>query len=295
MTRWPNTFIVGAAKSGTTSLHTYLGQHPQAFMSPVKEPHFFSGFSQQLGGYDIDQKQRYREYLGLFEGTEGFPVVGESSPSYLFDPYAPREIHETVPDARIVVLLRNPVERAFSHYMMDVRNGVQNLTFYEALLQDWNTESRGWWTSSLYIDLGLYATQLSRYLNYFEREQIGVFLFSELQANPSKLAKEVVTFLGLSPGPLDELDQSHAYNPYIDPRTEWAWKLLRFRPLHLALRSAIPRKARWWLWNNVLLKPGTKPEPDHRALQFLKNLYAPQIASLESMLGRSLPELRAGW
>jgi Sulfotransferase family len=110
----PNFFVVGAAKSGTTSIYRYLRQHPDVYMPIVKELHWFSRLepNPRQGFHPITSEE---EYLSLFEGWRGERAIGEASPSYLWDPKAPERIQRSVPSAKILILLREPVDRAFSH------------------------------------------------------------------------------------------------------------------------------------------------------------------------------------
>src|SRR5215469_4673603 len=142
---WPSFFIIGAANSGTTSLYGWLKQHPEIFMPALKEPHYFS---QIRPSYEQRYLRTYvtdsRAYLKLFCRGACSRAIGEASPSYLFDREAPLRIRSVVPHAKIIVLLRDPLERAQSHYLMDVREGVQERTFDEAVKDDWNRKRKGW-------------------------------------------------------------------------------------------------------------------------------------------------------
>ena len=113
---WPNFFIVGAPRSGTTFLYHYLNQISGIFMCPVKEPNYFAA--------SINPKRKLikpirskEKYLKLFENVENETAIGEASPTYLWDPQAPKLIHEKIPNAKFIFILRNPIERAFSHYL----------------------------------------------------------------------------------------------------------------------------------------------------------------------------------
>ena len=110
METWPNFFIVGAPKSGTTSLYEYLKQIPQVYMSPVKEPHYFSK-SIVPDNHFLKPIRDKKKYLNLFEGAKNEIAIGEASPTYLADPEAPKLIHELVPNAHIIIILRDPIER----------------------------------------------------------------------------------------------------------------------------------------------------------------------------------------
>jgi len=139
---WPNFFIVGAPRAGTTSLYFYLKQVPEVYLSPVKEPNYFSIRVIPADHYLLPIRNK-SNYLRLFEGVKDEIVIGEASPSYLEDPEAPKLIHQVVPHAKIIILLRDPVERAFSHYLMMVSQGYEKLSFREAIEQILSKKSRG--------------------------------------------------------------------------------------------------------------------------------------------------------
>ncbi len=120
----PNFLIVGAMKCGTTALYYYLEQHPQIFMSPVKEPNFFcfEGREGLDSGNSITDIAAYR---GLFRGVSSERAIGEASHCYLYEPRAVERIKHYTPDARLIAILRSPIERAYSHFLHAVRNGTE--------------------------------------------------------------------------------------------------------------------------------------------------------------------------
>ena len=113
---WPNFFIVGAQKAATSSLYQYLKEIPGVYMSPIKEPFYFAPHTVQDDASDLIRDKK--EYLRLFEKARGYIAVGEATPIYLWDPDSPKLIHQTVPHARIIMILRDPIERAYSNYLM---------------------------------------------------------------------------------------------------------------------------------------------------------------------------------
>src|SRR5205807_6443730 len=119
------------------------------------------------------------EYLRLFSKSNGRRIIGDASPSYLWHPEVPRRINEVAPDAKIAIILRDPVERAYSHYLMDYREGAQSRPFYSALLEDMHRPKKGWGVSYLYYELGLYAQQVRRYLETFTPERVKILLFED--------------------------------------------------------------------------------------------------------------------
>src|SRR5918992_1601997 len=135
---WPNFFIVGAQKAATTSLYHYLKNIPGVYMSKVKEPSYFApNYVRPDPGRFLRDK---KEYLRLFKNARGYIAVGEASPSYLWDPDAPKLIHQTVPHARIIMILRDPIERAYSRYLMKKKyRGGMKSSFYDEIIRDYES------------------------------------------------------------------------------------------------------------------------------------------------------------
>jgi hypothetical protein len=295
-TNWPNFFIVGAAKCGTSSLHEYLSRHPQIFMSSRKEPHFFSQVS-----YTRESEHFLRpavgeaEYAALFEGAGRFDAVGESSTSYLWDERTPQRIRERVPEARIIILLRDPIERAYSHYLADVRYDRVRLPFYEALLEDAAREKKVWGVSRLYVEMGRYASQVGRYLEAFTPERVRVYMSDDLRRDPEPVLRDVASFLGVDPGAMDGVEEIRDRNVFAVPRNTITRRLAGNRLVRRAAVDLIPRRLGRFVYRNVLTRRAEKPEPDPKAVEYLAAAYEGEIEELERLLGRDLPSLRKGW
>ena len=129
----PNFLIIGAMKSGTTALYYYLEQHPDIYMSPVKEPNFFSSHKQENAADTVTEFGIYRQ---LFSGGSGKKAIGEASHSYLYEPGAAAEIRRYIPEAKLIAILRNPIERAYSHFLHMVRSGTEPLDDFARALQE---------------------------------------------------------------------------------------------------------------------------------------------------------------
>lgn len=293
-TPYPNLFIIGAAKAGTTSLYEYLNAHSQVFMSPVKEPHYFSRVAQRAEtasyGTWIHSEE---EYLALFKGAAGYPIVGEASTSYLWAAQTPENILAKSPRARIIVLLRDPVARAYSHYLMDVRANRQSLPFYEALREDFDRPRKGWHISNLYVELGLYHQQLMRYQESFEPDRLLILLFDALRDEPQATLKRAAQFLDIDGDEFETLAPV-VHNPYLAP-TGSLQKFQASSSLTRMIRTLLPLNLRASLRNRFLMRPAEKPVMDERAVAFLKEIYEPEMAALEEMLGYELPALRQSW
>jgi len=297
---WPNFFIVGAAKCGTTSLWAHLKKHPQVFFPEMKEPHFF-----MTRGPRPENAHKFehlhcvgnqQKYLGLYEQAESYPAIGDASITYLWDENAPKKIHEVAPHARIVIMLRDPVVRAHSHYLMNLRLGAESLsTFAEALRADLATEDNGFWGGRLYVGLGLYYEQVRRYIETFGSDQVLILLFDDLTRQPKETLARVTQHLGIDPLELDEAEVSEAHNVYKMPRFAGAYRFAT-RVIAPDLRKRLlPESVKKWLQSGSLLYNTSKPPLDPESRRLLQGIFDPDIAKLEQLLGRKLPELRKSW
>jgi Sulfotransferase domain len=293
---WPNFFLVGAAKAGTTSAFAYLSQHPQVFFPCVKEPHFFAQIHpSNEQRYFVQAVNDRANYLRLFRGAGGFRVVGDASPSYLWHPDVPRRIRERVPEAKIAIILRDPVERAHSHYLMDYREGVQDLNFYDALVEDMNRRETGWGISSLYFELGQYAQQVKRYLETFQRRQIKVLFYEDFRRDVKGALLELARFLELDTVAIERIDTSKAHNSYAEPRSQMMRRVAGAKLSRILGRALMPRKAGEFIFEKFFLRRACKPALDPRARDLLRTLYGPDVTELEKTLGCRLAQLRCSW
>lgn len=194
----PNFFIAGAAKAGTTSLWMYLKQHPEIFMPVDKEPSFFC---------DIYGYNNYNQYLQLFKDAAKYKAIGEASHAYLTSPESASWIHREIPYAKIIIVLRNPVERAYSLYRWMVNHGYEWIYPFEKAL-DAESERKSdlsfrrrnpqYFYNYMYFESGLYFEQISRYYKEFPSEQIKVILLDDLKQKPIETTQSIYTFLNVS-------------------------------------------------------------------------------------------------
>lgn len=199
----PNFFIIGAPKAGSTALYDTLSQHPQIYMSPVKEPLFFAceGEPPLLAGPLVTLLRRRAiwqpaQYLALFEGVKEERAIGEASVIYLRSPQAAARIQHNIPCAKLVAVLRHPAERAHSHFWFSVKIGAEPArSFEEALEQEARGERDGWFSGLHHRENGFYHRQLAAYYALFPREQIKVYLYEEWQTNPRALLRDLFQFL----------------------------------------------------------------------------------------------------
>lgn len=197
----PNFLLIGAPKSGTTSLYEYLRQHPQVFMSEMKEPNFFAFEGESLSfrgsGAEINKASitQLEKYKTLFYRAN-HKVVGEASTLYLYIPKASERIKYYIPEVKLIAVLRNPVDRAYSSFLHLIRQGREPIKDFEkALLVEEERIKNNWIFLSRYKDVGLYYSQLKRYYDKFDSAQIKVFLYDDLKNDCVGLMKEVYDFL----------------------------------------------------------------------------------------------------
>jgi len=297
MSALPNFLIVGAAKCGTSSLYYYLKQHPDIFMSPVKEPYFFSNRSANPGrgpGDDLIAKigvKSFDDYCRLFKKSIGKKAVGEASVDtlFLFERTIPA-IQRYLGDPRIVIILRDPVNRAYSAYNFLVRDGREYLPFADALNQEEQRKRDGYGWSWRYREVGLYSRQVRAYQEHFSRVQ--VLLYDDLKVDTEALIRSVYTFLEVNPDFIP--DMSHRYNVSGIPRSSFLNALfVKPKRLHKAARTiggAILGGDRWSrLRDRIRATNLQKPLPmDHEIEQQLRWFYRDDILKLQDYIGRDL-------
>lgn len=189
-------FVVGAQKSGTTALDDYLRQHPEICMASRKEVHFFDNDYLFAGGH-----RDYSAYHSFFNPQPPQRICGETTPSYMYWLTAPMRIWEYNPEARLILILRNPIERAYSHWNMKKQLGIDPRSFWQALHSE-----QAQFRKSLprqnkqfaYIDRGFYSEQVRRLRYYFPESNMLILKYEELREQPKALLDKIWRFLGLS-------------------------------------------------------------------------------------------------
>jgi len=286
MSRWPNFFIAGAPRCGTSSLHSYLQRVPGIFMSRIKEPNFFSGSVIGDEHPMVKPIRDEKQYLQLFSLAGDAQIVGEATPFYLEDPDAPRRIHEAVPDARIIVSLRDPVERLYSHYLM-MRNNLPSMgSFMEEIqrgLATRDSRSRAVLTPST----GFYSRQVSRFQDTFGNGQFKVLILEEWRNDVSRALRQVLQFLGVDHDIRDF--SAPPQRKYGEARGPMVRYVFGNRTISRVTETLIPYGLRKLIRNAVLVKQTPKPPMPADAREFLNGYYRDDVRRLESLLCRRLP------
>ncbi|MDO8900628.1 MAG: sulfotransferase [Phenylobacterium sp.] len=191
--------IVGAQKAGTTALFDYLGEHPRLGLSDVKEVHFFDDETRDWSNPDYD------DYHAHFDLADRSRVWGEATPIYLYWKNSLERIRAYNPQVRLIVMLRDPVERAFSHWKMEYARGVETAPF------DWcvrrgrarlfEAQPWGYHREFSYVERGFYGAQISHLLSLFPAEQVCCLRAEDLEADPAAVLGQISPFLGVDPPP----------------------------------------------------------------------------------------------
>ena len=237
MRKLPEFIIIGGQKCGTSSFYKNLVKHPQVQPCYQKETHYF----------DVNYDKGIQWYQSFFPlSSQGNRITGEASPYYIFHPHVPERVHQDLPEIKLIALLRNPVDRAYSHYSRRYQRGTESLSFEEAIAEEEDRISEdlmkmmedpyyyGYSHRKFsYLSRGRYVEQLERWLQYFPRDQLHVIKSEDFFSNPSEVFHGVEEFLGITAwepelfgrhnvGRYDELDEEvrMQLNEYFKPYNE---------------------------------------------------------------------------
>lgn len=303
----PNFLVIGAPKAGTTSIHEYLREHPDVFMSPIKEPHFFcypsldSAHGEDSALNPLSEAERAEQaaklpenlawYEGLFEGAKGERAVGEVSPQYLGYPNAPKHIHRYIPNAKLIAILRDPAELAYSGYLHAVRDGRGTREEFEAAIEAVLREGYdGVIRDEIYRNLhfGFYHAHLARYHALFPSENLHVCFFDDFKNDACAVMQAMYRFLGVDNS--FQPDTGAQYNVSVVPRNVGLYRYFTSaNPLIRFGKRAAPhslRVAAMNLRNHLLARK--KPEMEPALRKKLVAIYREDTLRLQKQLQRDL-------
>ena len=277
-------FIVGAPKAGTTSLYHYLSEHPQVEMSSQKEPDYFSdkAINEQGMYYGKNRINTLDKYESLFVQKESV-VYGEASVSYLFYENVAEDIKKYNPNAKIIIMLRDPIERAFSHYLMDYRLGLISDSF-ENVLAKISKHKNAHLFYQQYIEVSKYAKQIQRYLDFFKKENILFIDYEDFKKNVSKTVDQVYNFLNISTEFVADINTKH--NTFIMPKN----KIIRLIYSFVFLRKILTFLFPTYLVKNIrvlLFKSDKKPELLKETRSLLSIIFNDDIKKMEEVLAKN--------
>ena len=307
----PNFFIAGAPKCGTTSFYDQLDRHPQIYMSPIKEPCYFASelrvenFSEELQPQLRRESETLREYLRgpmtskrfggpvtewedyllLFRNVRDETAIGEASVSYLWSQTAARNIAGRIPDAKILLLLRNPVDRAFSQYLQAVSSGLVRRSFRQQIAAGMKSAPSKFGVLNPFLEFGAYSDQVKRFLDVFPRKHILIHIYEDMRSNPARAMAETLSFLGVDAEWVPD-GSARFMEPRV-PRTIAVANILKKRGIWQQTAHLIPESLRPAL-RRAVHRPRASLTVDPADRACLQNYYREDILTLEHLLNRDL-------
>ncbi|WP_299290914.1 sulfotransferase [Nitrosopumilus sp.] len=276
---WPNFFIVGAMRAGTTSLYEYLKKSKFVYLPSIKEPNYFTSA--------VDPKQLLtkpikdeKKYLELFKNVKNEKVIGDSSPTYLWDPKSAEMIYKKIPNAKIIIILRNPIERAFSHYLMLFGRGMTKLSFEQVIKESLMVSGDNF--EGRVISGGFYFKQIKRYLDTFPKNQNKIIIFEEFANNTKKSVQDVLNFLEIDDSPHESVNT--IYNQYTEPRGGISSSIMRSNKIKKFGKKILPSSLGQSMMNDVLGKKVEKPKLSEKLRTILEDIYREEIIEIEKIL-----------
>lgn len=298
----PDFLIIGAGKSGTTSLDNYLKQHPEIFISRFKEPNFY-GYelvkSQDLGG-DPSELEHYnnsvtnlRDYLKLFDAARPGQLIGETSNTYMYHEVAAARIKYYNPNVKLIAVLRQPTERLYSRYLHLAREDKRPTENFADCLNPQTI----WWRRNDLIKEGFYSRYLERFYKLFPSENIRVFLYEDFSKKPSVVLKEIFSFLGIDSA--FEIDLSVKYNESGLIKNKFLDKIYGGKGIiSKTVKAIFPETIVSFLrestfvqkhLNKIRSKNLTKPKLDVNLYnKITEEVYREDIINLQELLGKDL-------
>ena len=270
---WPTFFIAGVEKSGSTSFWNYLKDTDNVFMSNPKAPGFFHGNRKK---HVVDKES---EYLKLFKNSSNNKAIGEATVSYFTNPDSAKLIKHKVPNAKIIILLRNPIERAFSHFLMYSSKGLEKESFHTIVQKYRKNLEKGNTESNIYLDPSFYFEHVKRYIDIFGKDNVKIIILEEFLKNPKLEFRELLDFLGVDSNIPDTINEK--FGEYAKGKGEIHEKILKSK-LIIRISRMIPRSLRWKMKRKYLLEK--KLEINKEDYEMLQEMFTKNIEDLEKLL-----------
>lgn len=298
----PSFIIIGAAKSGTSSIADYLGQHPEVYFSTMKESRWlayretlpkYKGYGRQgqkiMDSYRESIPKSKEEYMRMFAGASKSQATGEASPCYLYLPSAPKAIRDLIPTTRLVVILRNPVDRAYSSFLHMRREDAEIESFEEALSMEQERIIEGAGLPYHYMSMGYYGKQINMYYNYFNKDQIKILFYDELALFPEKFMADLCNHIEVDSS--FRFDLTKISNVSGIPKNRSLFELLSRQPNKFTRRitSFVPKELRIRARGKIIQKLLEKPKIETATRQRLENGFREDLMLLEDLINRKHP------
>lgn len=290
----PNFFIVGAARSGTTSIYNYLKQHPEIFLSKIKEPRFLSSKYNRLPHngpcdkkVDDNTVKSKKEYFDLFKNINSEKIIGEGSTENLYYYKTADRIKTLAENPKILILLRNPVERAYSSYWLLVSQKREKESFENALKLEEDRIKQNYEFIWHYKSVGLYYNQVKYYLETFKDNNVKIILFDDFKKNPKRILNDILKFLGLNSD--YKINFKSKYNASGSVKNKFIYNVIKKNNIFKKfIKSLLSRRMSRKLGRSVMNKNYQKPEMNTETAAYLKKYFKKDVEKLEKLIDRKL-------
>ena len=282
----PNFFIVGGSKCGTTNISYYLNLHPKIFFSELNEPYYFCKWDVPEEYNRNSMITNMEKYLDLFKNVKNEIIVGEASSPYLTCPHASLEIKKAFPNSKILISIRNPIERSHSAYFSyqfmkpNEQNFMEMIKTHEKLISE-----KIFYIDSI-LESGFYTKNIKRYQEIFGKENVKVIIFEDYIKNTNQHIDSIFNFLGIN----DKIDlNEQSKGSYRVPKNFLSKSLLNNKNFRKVSTILIPTVMRQKLGDKYFLKQVKKPQMLENERNYLRELYNDEVNELEKFLGKKLP------
>ena len=292
----PNFILIGVQKAGTSAVAKSLGEHPEIFMSPMKEPGFFDFYGLHPNFCGPKDKEAYQyskihlqEYCQLFHSVTNEIAIGEATTWYLQSEKAPFTIKRHIPNAKLIVILRNPVDRAYSAFMHATRDNREPLQdFKEAFNLESIRVTQNWGYMWRYKSMGLYSMALKRYLSVFDKNQIKIFLYEDLCNQPQIIYRDIFNFLGVNNDFVPYYDAR--YNISGVPKSRVLDDVVRGKSKFKRLFKYIPKTIKKPIANYLRIKNMSKINLSIETRKELIKFFEEDILEVQELINRDLSQ-----
>ncbi len=284
--------IVGAMKAATTSLYSYLKQHPDIFMPEIKEPKFFNNLAKdqsfKLEGKGLKKITTFQQYYSLFKNAKNQTAIGEASPSYLFDKECASLIHTHLPKVKIIIVLRQPIDRAYSHFLHAKRADKERISSFELAFTEKERREKKKRTPHYYKEKGYYTEQVKRYYELFPEENIKIILFEELTNSPTKVSQEIFQFLNIDSSFCPNTKKKENVSGV--PKGIFGWAIMKLRYYNLMPDIQFSKYLPGFIIDLISKLAYKKKKPLKKSLrhEFTHRFYKDDILQLQKIINKDL-------
>jgi hypothetical protein len=287
-------FVVGVARAGTTSLYNFLSKHPQLFLPKVKECNFFSdveslddrAYLSPVPGKYHHMKiiNSYDVYESLYREAANDNLKGDVSPSYIWDRNTAKKIYEHNNDAKIIISLRNPIERAYSHYLMHFNTGYEKKSTFEEAIQD--RKKNIWGGGNMYLEMSLYYDQVKEYFNYFNEENIYIVIYEDWVSNIDDNINSLYEFLDVDPFSDFQFDEK--YNQTKNIKRRGLLNFFRKKKIKPLLDKMISENLRHKIKEGFFESDVRKEKLMPDTVERMKDFFKSDVEDMETLINKPL-------